>query len=114
MLESLKEAKNENFDAFFFVPGSEEDTVNIEGAKYKIPGETIEGSEMGDMYHIMLFKQDEDGAPIEPDLFEAILVEPLEYISRLITCDFYGVVAKKTTTSTEFIQNTFDKLKDIE
>lgn len=114
MLESLREAKNENFDAFFFMPGPEEDLVKVEGAIYKDPGESIEGSSMGSMYHIMLFKQDEDGAPIEPDLFEAILVEPLEYISRLITCDFYGLIAKKTTTSNEFIQKSFDKLKDIE
>jgi hypothetical protein len=114
MLESLREAKNENFDAFFFMPGPEEDLVKVEGATYKDPGESVEGSSMGNMYHIMLFKQDEDGAPIEPDLFEAILVEPLEYISRLITCDFYGLIAKKTTTSNEFIQKSFDKLKDIE
>jgi hypothetical protein len=40
--------------------------------------------------------------------------EPLEYISRMIKCDFYGVVAKKTTTSSDFIQNMFDKLKEIE
>jgi hypothetical protein len=61
----------------------------------------------------MLFKQDDEGNPVDPDLFEAILTEPLEYVSRMITCDFYGLVAKKTTTSNEFIQNTFDKLKEV-
>lgn len=113
MLEFLKEIKNDKFDAFFFVPGPEEDSVSVEGAKYKDPGENIGGNEMGDMYHIMVFKQDDEGNPINPDLFEAILIEPLEYISRLITCDFYGFVAKKTTTSTSFATNTFDKINEL-
>jgi hypothetical protein len=113
MLDFLKEIKNEKFDAFFFIPGPEEDVVKVEGARYKDPGKTIDGSKMGDMYHIMLFKQDDEGNPVDPDLFEAILTEPLEYVSRMITCDFYGLVAKKTTTSNEFIQNTFDKLKEV-
>lgn len=113
MLDFLREIKNEKFDAFFFIPGPEEDTVRVEGAKYKDPGENIGGNKMGDMYHIMLFREDGQGNPVDPDLFEAILTEPLEYVSRMITCDFYGLVAKKTTTSNEFIQNTFDKLKEI-
>lgn len=113
MLDFLKSIKDDNFDAFFFMPGPQEDTVKVEGAKYKEAGNYIEGSVMGNMYHIILFKQDEDGTPIDPDLFEAILIEPLEYVSRMISCDFYGVVAKKTTTSSEFVKTTFDKLKEI-
>lgn len=113
MLEFLREVKDENFDAVFFTPGPEEDSVRIEGAKYKNPGEAIGGSEMGDMYHILLFRESEESNITEPDLFEAILVEPLEYISRMITCDFYGIVAKKTTTSTEFVSSTLDKLNNI-
>jgi hypothetical protein len=96
------------------MPGPEEDMVKVEAAKYKIPGDDVDMCDMGNMYHIVLFKQDNEGYPIDPDLFEAILIEPLEYISRVIKCDFYGVVAKKTTTSSDFIQNMFDKLKEIE
>ena len=113
MLDFLKEIKNESFDAFFFMPGPKEDTVKVEAAKYKLPGENIDSSHMGNMYHIVVFKQDNQGNPVEPDLFEAILTEPLEYLSGLIKCDFYGLVAKKTTTSTDFIQNLFDKLKEV-
>lgn len=113
MLDFLKEVKEENFDAFFFVPGPEEDSVRVEGAKYKDPGENVGGNKMGDMYHIMLFKQDDAGNPVDPDLFEAILIEPLEYVSRMITCDFYGFVAKKTTTSGNFVTSTFDKVKEL-
>jgi len=114
MLDFLKQIKNDKFDAFFFMPGQEEDTVRVEGANYKQPGSIVGGSEMGSMYHILLFKQNEQGVPVDPDLFEAILIDPLEYVSRMITCDFFGLVAKKTTTSDEFIQSTFDKLKEIE
>ncbi|NBP01208.1 MAG: hypothetical protein EBU90_13925 [Proteobacteria bacterium] len=105
--------KKDKFDAFFFMPGPEEDTVKVEGAAYKVPGDPIDQSEMGNMYHIILFKEDAEGNITNPDLFEAILIEPLEYVSRMITCDFYGLVAKKTTTSSEFIQSTFDKLKNF-
>jgi|694.fasta_scaffold03125_42 hypothetical protein len=114
MLEFLRELKNDRFDAVFFMPGPEEDMVKVEAAKYKIPGEDVDRCDLGNMYHIVLFKQDNEGHPIDPDLFEAILIEPLEYISRVINCDFYGLVAKKTTTSSDFIQNMFDKLKEIE
>jgi len=114
MLEFLRELKDDHFDAVFFMPGPEEDMVKVEAAKYKTPGEDIDACNMGNMYHIVLFKQDIDGNPVNPDLFEAILTEPLEYISRMIKCDFYGVVAKKTTTSSDFIQNMFDKLKEID
>jgi len=113
MLDFLKEVKSENFDAVFFVPGENENMVRVEGAKYKDPGESVGGNKMGDMYHIMLFKQDDHGNPVDPDLFEAILTEPLEYVSRMITCDFYGFVAKKTTTSGSFVDNTFDKIKEL-
>ena len=113
MLEFLKEMKNDNFDAFFFVPGPEEDSVSVEGAKYRDPGESLDMSELGNMYHIMVFKRDDEGNPIDPDLFEAILIEPLEYVSRIITCDFYGFVAKKTTTSGSFVTNIFDKVNEL-
>ena len=112
MLDSLKSAKSENYDAYFFIPGPEDDTVRIEGCKYKVPGEDIGGSEMGHMYHIMLFKEDDEGVYAE-DLFEAILVEPLEYISNLIPQDWYGLIARKTTTSTDFVEDTFDNLRNV-
>ncbi len=114
MLDFLRELRGDGFDALFFMPGPKEDMVKVEAARYKTPGEDVDRSDMGNMYHIVLFKQDNRGNPVDPDLFEAILTEPLEYISRMINCDFYGLVAKKTTTSNDFIQNIFDKLKEID
>lgn len=114
MLEALKVLKEEdNFDAFFFLPGEEEDTVHIEGALYKNPGEKVGGSEMGDEYHVILFKENAtDDVLYDIDRFDAIFSDPLEYISQLIPAKWFGVIAKKTTTSDSFMQKTFDKLQE--
>jgi hypothetical protein len=40
-------------------------------------------------------------------------MEPLEYISTLIKGDWYGIVARKTTTSQKFIDTIFDKLIEV-
>lgn len=112
MLDFLRDVKSKDFDGFFFIPGEEEDTIRVEGCNYKQKGEELEKSEMGNMYHIILFKQDEEGNPIKQDMFEAILSDPLEYMSNLIPQDWYGLICKKTTTSTKFAKETFDKLSE--
>lgn len=80
---------------------------------YKDGGTKIGGSELGDNFDIILFKEDMDGKLIEPDRFEAILMEPLEYISNMIKSDWYGIVARKTTTSQKFVDAIFDKLIEV-
>ena len=113
MLECFKEFKEDNPDAIFFLPGDEKDQLHIEGATYKEAGEKLGGSYLGDSYHIILFKEDDDNEGIyDIDRFDAILVEPFEYMSGLIPANWYGIVAKRTTTSTSFINNVFDKLKE--
>jgi hypothetical protein len=114
MLEFLKEFSKENHDAIFFLPGDKKGSIKIEGATYKNPGEVIGGSNIGDAYHIILFKEDEETEELyNVDSFEGIFIDPLEYMSSLITQDWYGIVARKTTTSTDFIQKTFDKLLNV-
>ena len=49
---------------------------------------------------------DEDDI-IELEKFEAILVDPKVYVSRMVKADYYGMVAKKTTTSEDFVAKTF-------
>ena len=113
MLEALKVLKEEEFDAFFFLPGPDEDTIHIEGAVYKNPGDKVGGSPMGDEYHVILFKENvEDDVLYDIDRFDAIFCDPLEYISQLIPSKWYGIIAKKTTTSDNFMQKTFDKLQN--
>lgn len=114
MLDFLKEFSKEEHDAIFFLPGDKEDQVQIEAATYKEPGENIGGSAMGNAYHVILFKEDiKTDKLYNVDRFDAIFVDPLEYISGLIPQHWYGVIARKTTTSNTFIQKTFDKLQEI-
>jgi hypothetical protein len=111
VLEFLKDFENVS-DAVFFIPG-EKDGLRIEGKNLAEPGEKVEGTELGDWYHIILFKMDEEGNPKNLDMFEGILVRPMEYISGLIPSDWYGVICRKTTTSSTFVQKLFDSLKEV-
>jgi hypothetical protein len=112
LLEFLKAIEKEKFDSISFLP-SDEDCVRVEGSEFKEPGEKIGGNDIGDMYHIILFQLDEQGDPKNLDWFEGILGSPLEYISHLIPMDWFGIIAKKTTTSGKFAQDMFDKLMEI-
>lgn len=108
-LNQLKELK---VDAVFFVP-SDDEQLHIEGVHYKTPGEKVYGSELGDFYHIILFREDEDGGVKDLDMFEAILGSPLDYIKNMINCKFFGLVARKTTTSDKFAKDAYDGLSKI-
>jgi hypothetical protein len=107
MLEALKDMKDS--DAIFFIPHEEEDNlVNIKAAGYKDKGEKIGGSSIGDLYDIIVFRLSEEYDITDLDKFEGILIDPRYYISRMVKEDWYGLVAKKTTTSNTFVQDVFD------
>ena len=101
MLEYLKHLKNEKIDFLSFLEGDKKDSIQIIGTEYTDPGENVDASAMGNSYHIILFREHEE-KPDEygdVDSFEAILSDPLEYISGLIPQGWYGIIARKTTTS---------------
>lgn len=112
MLDFLKELKGEEFDAYFFLPGETEEKIHIEGAQYRDRGQLLGGSSLGEEYHVILFKENEKGI-YDIDRFDAVFAEPLEYMSGLIPENWYGVMARKTTTSGEFVQKLFDKLQKV-
>lgn len=114
MLDFLKDLNSFDYDSLLFMPGPEKDSIKVEGHNYKDPGETIIESTMGFTYHIILFKETTEGKICHEDLFDAVLIEPLEYMSRMISDDWYGMVARKTTTSYKFVKDAFDKLQQIE
>ena len=104
--------KIKDFDTIFFVPNPESDNdneVQIEVANYKEVGEKVGGSEMGDLYDIIVFRLDEESNVTDLDKFEGILVEPREYVSRMIKSDWYGMVSRKTTTSDKLTTDIFAK-----
>ena len=111
MLDYLKVLKDDDHDAYFFLPGPKGNTIHLEGASYKDAGENVGHSAMGNAYHVILFKEAADGELVDIDMFEAIFMDPLEYMSNLIPSGTFGIMARKTTTSDSFIQKTFDKLQ---
>ena len=113
MLDYLKTLKDDEHDAYFFLPGPKEDMIHLEGASYRDAGESVGGSKLGHEYHVILFKEAEDGQLVDVDMFDAVFVDPLEYMSGLLPSKIFGIMARKTTTSNNFIQNTFAKLMKV-
>jgi hypothetical protein len=112
MLAQLRDIKE--YDTIMFVPHEEDETLtNINVATYKKSGEKIGHTELGDFYDIILFRMSEEDDIVDLEKFEAILVDPRVYVSRMVKEDWYGMVAKKTTTSEEFVQRTFDKWEEL-
>ena len=109
MLPYLEPIKGTEYDCLYFMP-NDEDGVSVEAALYKEPGEKIGGSAIGHLYHIMLFKEGEKGFT-HYDAFEAILGCPLEYISHLIPCGWFGTICKKTSLSQEFFDEIQETIK---
>lgn len=112
MLKQLQEITE--YDTIMFIPHPEDDTLtNINVASYKKEGEKIGGTPLGDFYDIILFRMNEEDDIVDLDKFEAILVDPRVYVSRMVKEDWYGMVAKKTTTSESFVANTFASWSDM-
>lgn len=113
MLDYLQPLKEQKIDFFTFLAGEAEGQVNIMGSEYSNPGESVGGNSLGDLYHIVLFrdsKEDRDEYD-EFDSFEAILACPLEYASGLIPGGFYGIIARKTTTSHKLMNKLLAMMK---
>jgi hypothetical protein len=108
MLEYLEDI--DKFDVLFFLPHSGNEDIHVQSNVYKDPGKPIGGSSVGPEWHVILFK---DGKEEEIDSFDAILLDPREYISGLIPQDWYGIVARKTTTSKIFIEGVVAKIKSL-
>lgn len=111
MLDYLKQFEKEDYDFFIFTPTEKDEQIHIEVGKYDDYGEDVEGSVVGKYHHIITFKLGEDEI-LNLDQVDAILGSPLEYMSMIIPMDFYGVICKKTTKSTEFAKKIFDNLKE--
>ena len=115
MLDMLKNTPP--FDILWFQPGPQPDSTMVSCADYKDPGEKLDKSELGDSYHIVLFKLNEMYENNKKmhfvkdfDTFDAVLSGPLEYLSGLIKNGWFGILAKKTTTSKVLIQHYIDNL----
>ena len=113
MLNLLEPIKNEKFDVMYFIAGDEEDSIEIQLRQFKEGEEFAESTTLGDYYQILLYKHDKNGTCILPDKFEAILIDPMEYVSGLIPQDWFGIIARKTKNSHKIIDNLFDKMISV-
>jgi hypothetical protein len=116
MLDFLRPMANTNCDCITFVENpNNKGNLQIKGQMYNEPGEKVGGSVMGDEYHIILFRDHKTDPELydDVDCFDAVLIDPLEYMSNLIKGGWYGVIARKTTTSKNFIDRTLDLFKEM-
>jgi hypothetical protein len=113
MLDFLKPLKDNKFDFFTFLAGDADGKIQVMGSEYANPGEKLGGNSLGDLYHIVLFRDsDENSEEYDNfDEFEAILACPLEYASGLIPGGFYGIIARKTTTSHKLMNRLLAMMK---
>lgn len=114
MLEILREFKDETYDALLFMPLGN-DTLSIETFSYQERGKSIIESAMGYLtYHIFLFKIHDDIQEVfDIEDFEAVLLDPLEYLSTIIPLDIFGMVMTKTTTSIKYFNDFKNSLCEM-
>ena len=107
MLDYLRDLKNEVYDTYFFTSGDEKGSITVQGLRYKEPGEYFMGN-LGHIYHIILFRENDDGELYDEESFEAVLIDPLEYMSEMINANLFGIFTKKTTTSEDYVKSILD------
>ena len=114
MKKVFDEIKKAECHAITFLPSDkpEEETV-IQGLHYKEHGKKIETeSDLGDLYDIIIFRRDNKGYS-DLEQFEAILVCPFTYSDRMYNGKYFGVVAKKTTSSGEVVKSLLEKINEL-
>lgn len=107
LAETMREHLGEDtYDALMVVPHPEnEGSLHIEFLKYKEPGDLHDPNELGKWHEIFLFQENEEGDFFNKDRFSAVLLDPIEYSSRLAKGGVYSIIGKKTTTSDDFFDD---------
>jgi hypothetical protein len=106
----------EEFDGFLFLPADDvaedEDGIEFRFIKYKNDlGAPIEFNDIGEKYHVALFKQDENGDFQFLETFEAIFSDPLTYVRNLVGCNLFGTMVKKKERSVEWFEEYLTDIK---
>ena len=96
-------------DGISFVPVFPTGDLQMNGFQYARKYKPIK-TDLGNFYHILLYKLSNRYNTIDVDNFTAILTDPRVYVANLIENDFYGVVVKQTTGSKKFISELHKKM----
>lgn len=93
-----------DFDGFYFYPSDQEDEMKYGFFKFNNDalGKDIEGTDLGHMYHVVLFKVDDEEEIVMDDCFEAIFSDPIEYSKRLAEMNMTGTFLKKKEKSLDW------------
>lgn len=95
-------------DGITFLPTSTKD-IHFSGFLYDKKSK-YEKTNLGHVYHIVIYKADRHGNVYQQDNFVATLTDPKVYVTHLIQSGFFGIVVKKTKASTRFINTIYKKL----
>lgn len=102
----------QTFDGFHLTPGEGEDEVRFDFFEFtEDMGDLIEGTKLGHMYHVILFKTEEDSVRIE-DSFEAIFADPVVYARSLPEANIFGTFVKKREKTKDWI-NVFLNMTEM-
>ena len=106
MRTALDEIKS--YDMIFFTPNDENEGLTVvTAAHYKESGEKLKPGVAGDTFDIILFRLDEEYDITDLDKFDGVLIDAKIYVNRMIKENWYGMVARKTTTSQHIVDDVF-------
>jgi len=108
---SMPDAKD--FDGFYILPHKDDDGLRLSFFDFNDDfekGKRVDGTSLGDMYHVVFLTQGEDGSPELDDHFEAIFSDPEVYVKGLLGANVYGCMVRKTENSWKWIEEYLKKL----
>ena len=106
--------KEQKCDAILILPNIEnKNETSIQGLTYKEPGDKIGGSQLGDLFDIVSFRQTGDGEFGDADHFQAILVCPYTYSEKMFNDGYLGLVARATTTSQDMVERVSMRIGEL-
>ena len=107
----------DEYDGFYIVPkdGEETDSMELMFFCFKDDekfGKPIEQNEMGYKYHVVFFKERDDGEMVLNDCFEAIFSDPVTYAKGLLGSNLFGTFLRKTERSSDWLDDYLRKAVD--
>ena len=102
-----------DFDGFYILPHREDDGLRLSFFDFNDDfekGKRVDGTSLGDMYHVVFLKQGEDGNPEFDDHFEAIFADPEVYVKGLLGANVYGCMVRKTENSWKWVEEYLKRL----
>jgi hypothetical protein len=98
-----------DYDGLYFLPHEDDNGTGMKFSLFELKDEDkgipIDGTTIGACFHLIFFKEDDDGYPELEDNFEAILADPLVYVQNLIGGTSYGCILRKTDKSGKWIDD---------